>query len=283
MSCERKNMDVHENIIETEVKRLPKPVTFGETDPDKPFALLPNSTGKWDLVGLGNYAIEKRSANETLSDIDSFIAYVYKFKTSSTELFASINENTIVATFDYLRAPRGIDVDADKLLPGRCEHKCILKISLSERFNAWSGIARNRIGQFDFAEFLDEYFIDVVKPDGATFREIALQLEGTVRSEFKSSRRIKDGSGAHTWNVDVKLEGGNVERLEVPDSMSIMIPIFEGGDPVELSARVRVRLDDGKAFFYILPDSWKDIIRGSFSDVIKKVSKEIVLPVYIRA
>lgn len=262
-----------ENLLQTAAKQINKPIVQGEIDPGKPFIIIPKQNGEYKIEKLQDYAKERRHADETLSDVKSFITYVENFKTGDTQIFASESKKRITAIFDYLPQKSSA--------PGMREHVCALQLKTDERFDKWVGITAKRISQLDFAEFLDENFRDVVVPDGATLKEIALSLEATITSEFRSTKRLKDDSGKRSWDVDIKLEAGTTQKLEIPEEISINIPIYAGAEAEKLDARLRIRLDDGKAYFYILPNLWTQKTRDGFKKAVETVSKEINLPIYI--
>jgi uncharacterized protein YfdQ (DUF2303 family) len=279
MSEETKNQQ--ENLLQTAIANLPKPQIYGDCDEKKPFALIwEKRNGSYEIKSLNEFARQPRSAVEKMTCVKSFVEYVKTFRTKEMQIFAKFGQKKITAFFDYLPTPKN-NASAKDLQPGNRLHSCEIEIKLSEKYERWKRICKKRIPQMDFAEFLDENFQDVMIPDGLTFKELALSLSAEINQSFESSRRLKDGASRGAWQVDVKIKSGAIEQLEIPERITLGIPIYDGGNAVELQARMRVRIDSGTAYFILMPNDWEEIEKTDFQNTIEKIEKELGLPIFI--
>jgi hypothetical protein len=265
------NTQKQENILETASTLLPQPFVENPQLLGKPFAFVPDGQkGRWRIEPLESYEKPKRKAFENMIDVDSFLAYVNRFKTPELQLFSNKKEMEVRAVFDYIKP------DSDE--PAEGKHVCRLFLERSAPFLFWTVVSKNIIHQFDFAEILDARYEDVV--DGLTLKEISLTIEAQTSSKFSSARRFKDGKSSYTWNVDVQTKAGEHLDLEVPEKITFNIPIFDGGAPVLLPARLRIACEDGNARFKILPNRWEEIAETKFLEAVDLISEKTGLPVY---
>lgn len=85
--------------------------------------------------------------------------------------------------------------------------------------------------------------------------------------DFKYQEEIQGSAGAN----------GNIK---VPERFFIGIPVFEGGDPYKLEAKLRWRLNDGKLtmWFELVRDH--KVLEAAFQDIWKKIAEETQITIY---
>jgi uncharacterized protein YfdQ (DUF2303 family) len=276
--------DTKLNIAQTVAALTAKPEIHGRTDASRPYMLAPSSNSlgnmQWTAQSLDCYAEPRRKDTRTFSDANSLIAYVNRFKTPQTQIFAEKENGKVSAIIDYL----GESKDAETAKKGATfEHVANLLCKTSEEFEGWSKIARKYIPQSAFAEFLDEHYAEVSEPPGVELREIALTLETEIGSSFKSATRMRDGTGAQSWSVNMTTKAGATGQLEVPEKITLRIPLFEGGTYLDLDARLRIRVTDGEASFIILPNKWQEVRRIAFADLCEEIQVKTQVALYFVA
>lgn len=104
-------------------------------------------------------APKRRSGNAEMTRIGSFIEHVNRFKTGSSALFARDDMTTprLTAVLDYHHAV----TDLGDLGPDFCDHTAGFAFPLSEEWKAWVKLNGKAMDNIEFAEFLEERFIDI--------------------------------------------------------------------------------------------------------------------------
>ncbi len=94
---------------------------------------------------------ERRTGTATLSDLESFIAWVIRFKDSNSAAFVDRAQDkpSITAIIDYHEA--GEEQDAE---PRFCKHRGVYRFPLSEAWKAWATIDGKALSHGDFAAWL---------------------------------------------------------------------------------------------------------------------------------
>ena len=120
----------------------------------------------------------------------------------------------------------------------------------------------------------------MVAPSAAELKEVALTLEASASHTFKSTKRLKDGAGEHVWKVEMQTNAGHNGELEVPERISIRVPLWEGAEPIILDLRFRIRIRDGAAVFILLPDDWEGLEQDAWRRVCETIATELEVAVY---
>ncbi|EPB7317367.1 DUF2303 family protein, partial [Salmonella enterica subsp. enterica] len=100
-----------------------------------------------------------------------------------------------------------------------------------------------------FAEFLENNMQNVAPvsdsyqgPSGTELLEMVLAFQETRKSEFKSVKRLSDGTCQFQFSNE-KSGSGNTK---MPEKISLAISPFHNGSPYQVDARIRYRLRDGQ-------------------------------------
>lgn len=174
-------------------------------------------------------------AHPVFADVESFCAYVTAFN-SNGKIFADEGTRKILAVLDY-------SVDAST--PRWGSHRATLALKHSEEWNMWFGQNDKSFTQAAFAEFLEQNGIDITDPTPAAMMEIARDLQGTTEVSFGAGVRLANGSVRFRYTEETKGTVGG-ESVEVPESFLLSIPLFVGGESVNIRALLRYRVKEGK-------------------------------------
>lgn len=184
----------------------------------------------------------------------SFVTYVERMRTPHMLLRAHVTDGRVRATFDY---------HADPDTPGRCENLADFVMAKSHPWQQWSAMSGELMPQDRFAEFLTDRRGEVIDPDAATMVELAQTFQAHTEVTFRS--RVSLASGAVQFMYDENSTGQGVTNtgsIPVPESIRLRMPIVEGGDVVELTARLRWRTDrNGLRLGYVIENQtevWRD-------------------------
>lgn len=209
----------------------------------------------------------------TLHDRDSFIAYVNRFKTPDTRIFAepgflASGQAKIVAVIDYHGAAK-----AD-----HGGHSATYAPRYSDQWNRWRNACAQPMRQAEFAEFVEEVRGDIVNPEAAKLLDI-------VRT-FKASKRVEFDSVTYQPNGDVKL--GYEERTEqkgtsgaLPETMEIGIPVYFRGTAYKVPVLVRYKVGQGAVAFQLKLDRADIIEDAAFGELTKAIGEATSIDPYL--
>lgn len=81
---------------------------------------------------------------------------------------------------------------------------------------------------------------------------ISRNLQAKKKVDFKSDQNLSNGDIQFTYNETTT---GTAGQLEIPQEFTLGIPVYEGGAPYEVKARLRYRISEGKLTM------WYDLVR----------------------
>lgn len=139
-----------------------------------------------------------------------------------------------------------LDDHANPSAPDHATHRCQMKARLHPRFEPWLKLHRQGgVSQEDLAVHLEERIADVAEPAGAVLLELARTFTATVSGRFKQAKSLHNGSTQLEWveEVDGRAGGG---QEDVPNDLTLRLPIWQGGDEVTLPAKLRYRVNSGR-------------------------------------
>lgn len=225
-----------------------------------------------DTEPWGDLPVRKRGSI-VLHDGDSFGRYITDHSTGvATSLYADVKARKVVGILDGHE--RGADA------PGWGEHRAELALRFTDEWSAW--LARNgKIeGQTEFAYHIEERMLDVVEPDGATLLELAQSFQATVNVNFKRAERLDSGETALRFEETVDARAGRQGEIDIPQTFTLDVPVFEGDEPTRITAHLRYRLRDGQlriGYQLVRPE---EAIRESFSRVLDVIEAETGIAPY---
>lgn len=174
-----------------------------------------------------------------LEDADSFAAYVKRYQNTRTLIFArpatSGGDASFEAIFDYHHAAKGLEEERQAQ---RCAHRAVYPCPFSVEWKAWRAIDGKQQAQEPFLDFLDANAADIFHPTSADIHELALNFSAKTEVTFQSglSRTVKGTT--LTYQENVQAGGGKSGSIQVPDLIALRLPIFEGGAPFDVAARI---------------------------------------------
>lgn len=212
-----------------------------------------------------------RRANPTLTNLDSFIDYIDRFKDDDSLVFANDSRESpsIVAALDYHRAG-----PADNGGQRFIRHSATFPVPLSDEWKGWNECDGKTLQMPEFARFLEDHIIDVMYPNEAVFSpdqgkfvetlgglkrmadpaklmELATGLQ--IFEEGQVTQAVKLNSGEAQIQIESAHRDAQGQQLLVPSMFTIAIPVFRGGEPYQIVVRLRYRKTaQGILFFYEL-------------------------------
>lgn len=156
------------------------------------------------------------------------------------------------------------DHDGDQ--PGWGDHRLRLTVRRTESWRRWVD-GQGLMDQHAFAEHVEMLRGDIADPPAADMLEIAQTIEATIDAQFRGGARLKDGARQLAYVETVNATAGSEGHLTVPDSMLLCLAPFEGGDPVNVEARIRFQIRSGKLSIGYVLHRVDEIERAAFSDL----------------
>lgn len=205
----------------------------------------------------------------------SLIAYISKFKDERTVVFADKVKTSIVAVLDYHESAA---------VANWGEHKAVYDCPFSDEWKEWASRDKSGMCQTDFAEFLENHIQNIAPvsddykgPSGTDLLEMILAFQETRKAEFKSVRRLQDGTFQMSYS-DEKSGSGNTS---LPEKISLAISPFHNGAPYQVDARIRYRLREGQlVLWYELIEPAK-IVEHAFQEIVVDMESQLTdVPVF---
>lgn len=261
-----------------------------EGQPAIPVAILKGQNGEQAIVlsealALADARAEKPRAitgTAVLTDIDSFIAHVNRFKNPDSAVFADRAAVKLQAVYDYhLPSSKASSVGA----PGNArwrKHRATYACPLSRQWKLWIAHNEQPFGQEDFGTFIDDNMVDLASgvtgedfPAPASLLQMARNL--VVRSKGTFERKLNPTTGEATL---ITKDEHEPESTKIYRAFLIGIPVFEGGDPYRVEARLRFSLASGRPQFSYSLFQWERHIEDAFGEICDNVRKGVELPVF---
>lgn len=209
----------------------------------------------------------------TLHDRDSFVAYVNRYKSEATRIFAEPGflaggVAKVVAVLDY-HVPGKPDYSA---------HVATYAPRYSDQWQRWQKACAQPLRQAEFAEFVEEVRADIVEPDAARLLDI-------VRT-FKASKKVDFDSVVYQPNGDVKLAYDEKTEQKgssgvLPEQMKLGIPVYFRGSAYAVPVLVRYRVGNGAVAFSLKIDRADIIEDTAFSELTKMINEATLIDCYL--
>lgn len=154
--------------------------------------------------------------------------------------------------------------------PGWGDFRASIEFRHTPQWLKWMGIDGKWLPQADFANFIEDNLLDVRDPPAADMLEISQFLEVTRTTNFKSVTRPKSGL------IQFKNESADAVNgdMKVPDMLTLFIAPLFGLPPMEVVARFRYRIEDGKLKLGVKLQRVEEIM----AQIMEEMVVEIVLP-----
>ncbi|MCA7012490.1 YfdQ family protein [Dickeya dadantii] len=239
-----------------------------------PVAIVPDDH---NVASLEQYQLQPSLIRQRVNmvAVHSLIAYVIKYADERSVIFADNTATKVVAVLDYHQSP---------LSPQWAKHLAVYDCPFSKEWKEWTAGDKSGRNQADFGEFIENHIRDIAAisddyagPSGTELLEMVLAFQETRKSEFKSVRRLQDGTFQMSFSDEKNGSGNTV----LPEKISLAIAPFHNGTPYQVDARIRYRLRDGQlVLWYELIDPEK-IVEHAFTQIIVDLQNALPeVPVY---
>lgn len=288
-------------VLADEIKQLHGAELFDLAQPDADsasLAILPEGKTIEDVTAiLDKYrpAPRRRVGTAKLTDAESFIKHVNRFKGADSAVFANPARSapSFTAVFDY--HPTGGDATKADFM----KHRAVYAPDLSDPWKVWTASDGKMMTQELFAEFIEKNITDIVvpnldDPDIKTFAELVEGRFATPSDLLALSRGlqvnvaavVKSGVTLSSGEIAIRYEethqDGKGAPIQVANLFQICIPVFYAGALYRIAARLRYRLSGGTiSWCYVLVRT--DLVfDDAFRGIADRVEDETVgVPVFL--
>lgn len=291
---ETKTRTEADSIIET-IRALHKPEIMELSD-SVDVLVTPNGMTVQSIKKLlDEYltAPERRKGTATLKDLASFIEHANRFKDEDSVIFADPDpkQPKLVSLLDYHE--KGANGK-----PRFGEHRGTYEFPVSDEWTVWNDNDEVPMEQAKFAEFIEANLVDIHDPTdtGDIVRELMLKLDCTLASPAKLlelSRNLQVNVGMRVVNA-VNTQSGEAimnfatehtdkdgAQLRLPGAFLLLIPVFRSGDSYRMAARLRYRIDHGKAYWFYKLYRAQETFDHAFEQACLKASADTEIPLYV--
>ena len=226
---------------------------------ETPFVVVPEDFRVEDLSQYLKFPTRARGT-QTLLDADSFILFVQQNKTAVTGLFFQNSPPKFTAVFN-VGTP-----DA----PNWGDHRAVYECPLSPQWLAWKAGNGQQMSQEDFALFVERNLPDISQPEAAQMLEIVTSLQAKKKVNFSSGLRLSNG--ANELSFEEQIEGSAAKgKLQIPEEITLGIPVFHGGTYYAVQAKFRYRIREGKL------SMWYELVRPHLilEDAVSELRRQI--------
>lgn len=251
----------------------------------------PGATLKLESVEKFMDRPQRKRGTFTFSDAKSFIAFVNREKTPETYILASRENPGFTAVFNG-NEPQSGEVIAGAAKPGWGDYKAVYACPYSPEWQVWSAANKKPKSQAEFAQFIEDNFVDIVVPspgfdpfytnwpDGQTMIQVSRGLEAHTSATFASAVRLDNGQTRFRYEETVS---GNVQegQLDVPQKFAVGIPVFAGTDPWQIIAKLRYRISrEGLAMWFEFERLFK-ITERAFDEARNEIATGTGVPIFL--
>jgi uncharacterized protein YfdQ (DUF2303 family) len=234
------------------------------------FLLVPTGMKVESLAHLT--APKRIKRNVALLEAASFAAYVNRFKSEDTLVFASVSETGahFTAMLDYHGS-------APKLAPAYCDHQARYATAETPEWKTWLAANRQPMDQVKFATWLEDNMGLIKEPAGADLLEFIQSLEGSSSVRFNAACRLKSGGNRLDYEEDVTLKGNSATQngaVELPNTIMAGLRPFVGSQPYEVRARLKFRIEGRKLSLWFETIALPSIVRDSVMLLVQQIETE---------
>lgn len=200
-----------------------------------------------------------------LQTLESFVDYVSRFCESSTSVFIDEKREMLSAVLDYH--------DSDSGSAGWCEHVARYRFPRSRELSAWSGMNGKKVGQEDFALFIERNAKDILVPSPAEMIEVSRTLSAKKDVAFKSGVRLDNGCVDFQYSEEIKGSAGVNGKLVIPEQFTIGVRVFMGGEGYKMPVKLRYRIDESRLLLWFDMIELENVVEKAFAEAVEALNR----------
>ena len=254
---------------------------------------------------------DRRKGTARLEDLASFIAHANRFKDGDSALFACSTRSapSLTSVLDYHEAngPEQV-LGVDGAVIGHTtaqragdprfgEHRGVYAFPLSDEWQTWTAQNKKPLGQAEFADFIESHLLELADPvnAGAYATDVALGLGCSLAGPSKllelsrglslrvgslvtNAANLATGEAQLTYQTTHTDDGG--APLKIPGAFLVAVPVFKGGAPYQIPARLRYRVREKAISWFFELHGADRVFDHAISEACDAASKGTGLPLF---
>lgn len=240
-----------------------------------------NGLQRHEIAALNPTLPDEIAGALTFIEPASLIGYTNLYKRSSAICLAYPGALAFIVRLDYHTPNSGELVEAG---PATNKHTAQLDTPYDPDYAKWKQVFGTLIPQESFATFIEDMAHTIITPDAGRLQEIVLDLQVHRNVAFKSAINQRDGTAKLQFEEE-DANGGATSQGDIilPSSIVLTMPVFQGGQPIEITAKLRYRLERGVLRFLIVPPGLEKIERDEFVAIGDTIKEACDIPVFYSA
>lgn len=199
-----------------------------------------------------------------LRDLVSLITYCKDQNTPGAGyIYADTDTRSITAVFNDQKASE----------PGWKDHRAHYKAEYTPEFSKWLKHNGQSFTQTEFAEFIEDNFVDLHGEYASTLLEVATTLQAKTDINFSSAKRLQNGQAQLNYTETIDARAGVNGALEIPKEFTLGLRIFKNGEGYKIKARLKYRLHAGGVKFYYELDRPERSVEDAFSGYVAQLQE----------
>jgi uncharacterized protein YfdQ (DUF2303 family) len=198
----------------------------------------------------------------TVRDLNSLIIYVQRHADDHSIVLLDPDRRTFTAYLNHHAA-------IGKGNPGWADHLACYQPRFTQAWTDWTGHAEKWLEQETFGLLLETRITEIAEPDGATVLGAAENFRAHINVTFRSGKKLSNGLVQFEY-----IEEEQVGEFKMPSELTLLLKPFDGGEDVELKAKLDYSLRQGKppVFRLRLGDAPRYLLDRAFDEMAEKVS-----------
>ena len=222
-----------------------------------------------DLVEKAQPTPNRKTGTVQLKDLTSLMVYCHdqaanNAAQTSGYIYADPDKRSITAVFNDHK-----DTDA-----GWRDHRAEFKAEYTPEFQKWLGNDKQQKDQTQFAEFIEDNFVDIAEPAAQALLEVATTIQAKTDINFSSAKRLQNGQVQLTYTEAIDARAGANGALEIPKEFTLGLRIFKNGGGYKIKARLKYRLHGGTVKFWYELDRVERAIEDAFKGYVDTLTAE---------
>lgn len=208
-----------------------------------------------------------------MHDAASFVAYVNRYKTAETRLFAepgflANGQAHVVAVIDY-HEPGSAKYGA---------HVANYVPRYSDQWRFWHKLCGAPLKQVAFAELIEEARADIRDPEAANLLDIVRTFKANKKVDFDSVVYQPGGDVRLAYTEQTQQQGSSGV---LPETMTLGIPVYFRGTVYAVPVFVRYRVGGGAVEFQLKLDRADVIEDAAFGELTAAIATACEIEVYL--
>ena len=249
------------------------PVRFVETD-DGSRIELADDIGQY--MERNRRAPLRRKGTTVLSELGAFCAFVSRYKSEASAIYADVEQMTLTCVFN--EAPAG------EVLAAWRDHRAVYAAPRSPAWIEWTRLDGREMDQDSFADFIEAHLEHLItgrdvdaKPYPAPVEVLQMARDLTVLTKGTFKRTVNPTNGSMILECKNEEDTGSTV---IPRAFLIGIPVFDGGAPYQVECRIRMQMQNGRPMFRYQMHRRTEIERDAFLEVRLTAADQTALPLF---